>query len=165
MLIQKARCFGWRSYQNLSREWQQVLSLAPKKMCTDAARFLAGVKKNPNDVTSDDADHWAEIRLQEGLSHKYLNQAKGRFWKLLRECGMTDYRPLSNIQTEAYHTPLEQLPRPLKAEVEQLVKWKTAEFSIGRPKGAQIRGASRKNPRESMPTRWLRHQHPGTVGI
>lgn len=141
-LIQKARAAGWRPYQTLSEEWQQILAVAPKNKCTDIVRSLALLRKSPREVTSDDVDAWCENALGRGLRSIKVNRKRGAFWRLLRECGMTDYKPLSAIRAQVYKVPFEQLPQQLRMDVEQLIKWKTAEFQLGRLRGEQIRAVT-----------------------
>jgi integrase len=150
ILIQMALKEGWRPYQNLSQDWLRVLALASRRKCTDPVRFLSIAKTNPRDVTPEDVENWAQIRLQEGASRKVVSLKKARLWNLLKECGITDHTPLSNIRAQAYCVPFQQFPQELRLEVERMLKWKTADFSIGRPKGGQIRQETASTIRKNI---------------
>lgn len=139
VLIRLAGEFGWRPGQSAPKEWQQVLALAPKSKCTDVARYLALVKETPGDVTAEDVESWAELRLQQGVSYPVVTNKKGRFWRLLMECNCKERVPASIKRVRSYRIPLGQFPQQLRTEVERLLKWKTADFSPDRPKGGQIR--------------------------
>lgn len=139
ILIQKARSFGWFPGQNLPAEWQQLSALAHKRKCTDAVHYLAQVRKSPKDVTVEDVDCWVEVRLQEGISYELLRDKKGRFWRLLRDSGWTSHVPASIRRVRNYGLSFGEFPQELMNEVDRLLRWKTAEFSPDRPKGAQIR--------------------------
>jgi len=150
MLTGLARQHGWRPNQTAPKEWQQVLALAPGKKCTDIARYLAQIKKTPSDVTIEDVESWAELRLEEGVSYNVVTAKKGLFWRLLRECGSNDNLPLSITKLTQYGIPFGQFPQPLRTQVEGLLKWKTAEFSLDRPKKGQIRQVTADKIREKV---------------
>ena len=150
ILIYRARALGWRPCQGLPEAWQQVLALAPKRKCTDTAQSFAVIMKSPRDITAEDVDNWVETQIQQGVSHKVAAQKRCAFWQLLRECGMTDYRPLSSIRADEYGATFGQLPLSLRTEVDELLRWKTAEFAIDRPKGVQIRQSTADKIREKV---------------
>ena len=72
ILIKMARKFGWRPGQAAPKEWQQILALAPGKKCTDIARYLSQIKKTPGDVTIEDVESWAELRLLEPMKRSTI---------------------------------------------------------------------------------------------
>jgi hypothetical protein len=150
MLIGLARQYGWRPDQTAPKEWQQVLALASRKKCTDIARYLAQVKKTPNDVTIEDVEYWADLRLQEGVSYTLVRAKKGLFWRLLMESGCNDNLPVSITRVAHYGVPLDQFPQQLRNQVEGLLKWKTAEFSPDRLRGCQIRQVTADKIRENV---------------
>ena len=112
ILIGSARQFGWRPNQTAPKEWQQVLALAPGRKCTDIARYLSQTKKSPGDVTIEDVESWADLRLHEGVSYSGVSDKKGLFWRLLRECNCNRNLPLSITKVTQYGILLASFPSP-----------------------------------------------------
>lgn len=145
ILLKHARDFGWKpASEVIPEEWQRVLLLAAKKECKDLARFLAGRRKTPKEVTIEDVDRWVELRTQQGLSNARAKRKMGLFWRLLRDCGATEQIPMCILREKHYRLPLDQFPPDLKREFLGLMKWKQAAFAIGRPKGGRLRDVTAK---------------------
>jgi integrase len=150
VLIQLARRQGWRPGQELPKEWQQVLALAPKRKCTDIVLYLALIRRTPNDVTVEDVDEWAEGRVQQGRSYRTTRGKKGRFWRILRDCGHSANIPAVVLRDRIYGIAFDQFPQQLRREVDALLKWKTADFCPDRPKGGKIRQVTAEMIREKV---------------
>lgn len=144
ILLQMAVALGWQPGHVITQEWQEVLAQAPARKCLDVARYFSRVKKSPRDVTANDVEAWAEGRLKEGASFTNVRTKRGQFWRLLKDFGCNNNLPPSVLRVRSYQIPFDQFPQQLKSEVEGLLKWKTADFSLDRPKGAQIRQITAK---------------------
>jgi len=102
------------------------------------------MRKAPKDVTIEDVDAWAETRVQHDHSFYSVRKEKTWFWRLLRDCGCTELTPLCILREKHYGLPIDQFPPGLKKEVLELLRWKRAEYSVGRPKGGRLREVSSK---------------------
>ncbi len=139
ILVDHARRSGWRPYRNLPQEWQRLLALAAKRRCSEVVRSVAVVRVTPHEVTLDDVDAWGETALSQGSSIRLVKEKKARFWRLLKDCQLTDQQPLSFIRAQPYRVPFDRLPPQLRSELQRILDWKTANFQLGRPKGGKIR--------------------------
>ena len=145
ILLNCAREFGWLPpNQVIPEEWQSVLALSTEKQCEDLVRHLVGLRKTPRDVTIEDVDRWAQMRVQQGLSNGRATNKKAWFWRLLRDCRCTEQIPTCIVREKHYRVPLDQFPSNLKREVLGLLRWKTVEFAVGRPKGGRHRDVTSK---------------------
>jgi integrase len=139
LLLKRATEFGWEPSQAEQEEWRCVLALARERKCADLAKYLAGIRETPRDVTIEDVDGWVEICIQRRLSQEYSENKRTWFWRLLRDCGCTEQTPLCLLREKGYGIPLEQFPDLIKREVIELLRWKCAEYSAKRPKGGRHR--------------------------
>jgi integrase len=146
-LLKNAKELGWRPTAAVPEEWRGVLALTADRKCVEIAEYFARTRKMPRDVTIEDADLWAQNTIQQGHSYVWTNRKKIRFWRLLRDCGCTEQAPTCLFREKQFGVPFEQFPPGLKSEVLELLKWKTDEFVINRPKGGRIREITAKNLR------------------
>jgi integrase len=144
LLLKSAGEFGWEP-KPVQEEWRSVLALAQERKCADLAKYLAGIRETPRDVTIEDVDGWVEICIQKRLSQEYSENKRTWFWRLLRDCDSTDQTPLCLIREKNYGVPLEQFPEGIRREVVELLRWKSAEYSAKRPKGGRHRAVTSTN--------------------
>jgi hypothetical protein len=148
ILINSARELGWRPNEAVPEEWRGVLALAAGKRCAEIVIYLARIRKMPKDVTIEDVDQWAQIRIQQGLSFDRARSKKTWFWRLLRDCGCTKQTPKCILREKNYGVPIKQFPLRLKKEVLELLRWKRAEYSLDRPKDGRHREVTSKRLRQ-----------------
>lgn len=148
ILLKSASEFGWKPDDAVPEQWRGVLALAGEKKCADVAKYLARIRKTPHEITIEDVDHWAYLRVQQGISYEEARRRKALFWRLLRDCGCTEQTPMCIVREKNYGVPLEQFPSGLKKEVLELLRWKQAEYSVDRPKGARHRPVTAKRLEE-----------------
>jgi hypothetical protein len=138
-LLKSATQFGWKPDESMPEEWRGVLALAEESSCADLAKYIAKMRKSPQEVTIEDVDGWVEICIQNRLSQEYSENKRTWFWRLLRDCGCTEQTPLCLLREKRYGIPLEQFPVGLGKEAAELIRWKGAEYSAKRPKGGRHR--------------------------
>ncbi len=148
ILLRKAEEFGWNPDEAFPEAWRGVLALAPEHKCADMTKHLARRRKTPADVTIEDIDGWVQMRTEQGRSYKYMQSKKTSFSRLLRICGYTELTPILLIREKGYGIPLDQLPPDLNRELAELLRWKQAVYSNGRPKDARHRKATARNLRQ-----------------
>lgn len=139
ILLKAARDLGWKPNEEVPEEWQGVLALAAEKKCADVVKYLAVIKRTPRDVREEDVDRWVQMKLQQGLSYEWIRGKETWFWRLLRDCGCTEQTPLSILREKDYGVPFDHLPPALKKELLELLRWKRAKYSVGRPKHGRHR--------------------------
>ena len=148
ILLAKAEESGWNPDDAFPEAWRGVLALAPENKCADIAKYLARVRKTPASVTIEDVDGWLQMKTEQGSAYKYMRSKKTSLCRLLRDCGCTELTPLSLIREKKYGIPLNQLPPDMSRELVELVRWKLALYSHGRPKDARHREATARNLRQ-----------------
>ena len=148
ILLAKAEEFGWNPDDAFPEAWRGVLGLASENNCADVAKYLARIRKTPADITTEDADGWVAMWVKQGANYLYSRTKKMRFWRLLRDCGLTQQTPVSLLREKGYGIPLNQLPPAIGNELSELLRWKQAAFSKGRPSDGRHRKATTKNLRQ-----------------
>src|SRR6266481_6581167 len=101
---------------------------------TGIAKHLAQMRKMPRDVTIEDVDGWVQMKVQQGASYRHARIKKTWFWRILLDGGYTKHTPDFILRGKDYGIPVGQLPPGLRAEVNELMRWKQAAYSSGRPK-------------------------------
>ncbi len=147
ILIKQAQARGWRPGDGLSEQWLSIVETAKKKRCGVLARSMAKLGKAPGEITAADVERWIADRVQQGCSFKYEKAKKRLFWRLLRDGAYHPEGTSFPLQAPRYGIPLDRLPRTLRNEISEILRWKTAEFSIDRPKNGQHRTVTSKNLR------------------
>ena len=139
-LLKYAKLLGWRPTVNVPPAWVTVRQNCIDKKCTNLVTYLMSKKKSPAQVTPEDVESWIAYHVGRGGSLKSSRNKKTDFWKIMASCGFGQV-----LLKERYSIPLRELPEPLKADVKELVRWKTADFEPGRSKKAKIREVTSRN--------------------
>lgn len=142
ILLSSAREFGWTPTHTVPAEWRAVLAVATEKGCDDLAKHLARLRKTPQEVTTEDIDHWVQRRVQAGFMFDWARSKETRIWRILRDCGHVQKLPERLLRQENYGVPLHQFPSALKRKVLELLNWKKVAYSTGRPKRGRHRDVS-----------------------
>jgi integrase len=146
ILLASAGEYGWRA-QDVPEAWRSVLEIAVEKKCDALVRHLARFIKTPADVSLGDVEQWVQQMGRQGRSHKDVQARSSRLLRILSDCGYGIQLPVRFFRLERYGIPLEQFPPSLKAEVDELLKWKQARFALDRPKDARLRPVTAKSLR------------------
>ena len=141
LLIRLADKHGWRR-PILSDNWMKVYALAQRRACARLALHLAQLRTDPREVTIEDVEKWGRDRVGDGIHHASQQKSSRRFWKVLHELDLLGVDPSMVIRQRGFGIPLRDFPPELKAEVEALLKWKTAAFAVDRPKGTRVRSVT-----------------------
>jgi hypothetical protein len=150
ILLNRAKECGWNTTMEHSAAWRPVLELAAEAKCKDVSNYLAKLKKTPRQVTVEDVERWAELRLQEGASYSRIKGQQTRFWRLLRHCGCMEDVPLTLLREKDYGVPLGTFVPQLQVEANELLRWKLQEYSIDRPSAARHRPVSSKKLQKEL---------------
>jgi integrase len=142
LLLECATELGWNPEASLPSAWLGIFSLAKEQGITELVRYIARIRKSPEEVTIEDTDRWIESMTSDGHCYEYSASKKTRFWRLLRDSGCTETIPKSLLREQKYGITLKNFPPGLRAEVLALLKWKQAAISIDRPKTGRVRAVT-----------------------
>jgi integrase len=156
IMLESATQFGWESTEEVPEAWRGVLAIAAERKCSGLAKYLAHLRKTPDEVLIEDVDQWVQLTSQQKFSYGRAKEKALWFWRVLRECGYSGQLPTSILREKGYGVPLAQFPLALNKEVVELLRWKQAEYAVDRPKGARIRPVTAKR---------LQHLISGLVGF
>lgn len=90
ILLKSAKSLGWKPCDSIPEAWRGVFALAADKRCATIVKYFARTKKMPRDVTIEDVDQHVHSQVEKGKSLTMARVNKGRFWRLLQDCGCTD---------------------------------------------------------------------------
>lgn len=142
ILLEHAKSRGWRPHSAVHESWRAVMEIAKVRRCSMIATDLMRIRTDPRDVTVDDVDNWLLTNTQKGRAYPYTHSKTTHFWRILRECGCTEQNPMCFVREQQYGIPLRMFPSRLKSEVTELLRWKSAEYSLDRPKNGRHRAIS-----------------------
>jgi Phage integrase family len=121
--------------------WENVLEHMPTgRKCHDIASYAISQEKKPLDFSDEDLKRWFEVRLAAGRGRTSLMVQKAFFRRQVFQRGLSAHFPLlSPPKSPNYAVPFQDLPEPMKSELDSLWRWKTEPISVGRPKNARVR--------------------------
>ena len=137
ILLQKLKEFGWVEYSpKVAAAWRDI-----SRLISDVhggpgiVRYAIRNDKLPADFSDDDLAGWAESMLRSGRTYSYVRAVKSRFRKRLFDKGfgpsLPNVRKPGNVKF--YGIRVSEFPEALRLQVIDLLRWKTANFSPGRP--------------------------------
>ena len=138
ILLRYAEKHGWKPGESVPEAWKEVLAHPNAAQCKRALSYFSRRCAEPPQVTIDQVEKWADEAVIKGLNYSRAQKERTGFWRFLYECKCNGQTPISLLRTGRSVT-LDQMPEVLRMELLSLLKWKQAEFSIGRPKGSRIR--------------------------
>ncbi|HWR36831.1 MAG TPA: tyrosine-type recombinase/integrase [Clostridia bacterium] len=150
MLLQAAEELGWQPFAHLPVEWQSVVNAGKKKKCLTLIKFLAQRKASPEDVRQEDLNCWIEQSVAQGKRFVTAQYQVNTAWRTLIACGYTKNAPFVFLRKKKYGVPLAEFPKPLKQQVEEVLRWKSAKFELDRPKRAKVRQVSAQSIQQSF---------------
>ena len=93
---------------------------------------------------------WREAAIRDGRQAGYTTDVKNRFKKAIYDAGLAASLPRLVFccrDEKFFGLPVSKFPEPLRSQVLELLRWKTAGFSPGRPRMAKVRPISAKQLR------------------
>ena len=108
------------------------------------AQFAISKGQHPSSFCETDLNAWAEWMERRGRQHRTVRMLKGNFRQAITSAGLEQLLPSLNCRPIAttYRIPTGDMPEPLRSEVIELLAWKTARFSKGRPQWTRHRPIS-----------------------
>ena len=140
MLIKKAEKLGWKYVEpELPEAWKALYAAAGKRGVGKYQRSFARQWPSPSNVSEDGLYDWVRFMVQRGGSYDENRKHARGLRKILVNAGFTSNLSEQKVQKPNYATSENELPAMLRQEIENLMKWKTAKFVLGRPTKARIR--------------------------
>ena len=104
--------------------WLPAMKLAQESHIIMFAEHFEANFDSPNDVTIEAVNERAEELVKMGLKRMSgARKAKYTFLHILRQCGYIDQQPVAAARDQDYGVRAEDLPYPLRSEVEELRAW------------------------------------------
>jgi integrase len=150
MLLGAAGELGWKPHARLSKEWQSVLDQAKKNECLTITKFLAQTKKSPEQIMSEDLERWIEASVKGGMRYATAATNVSKIWRTLVDCGYVKNVPIACFRQKNYGVHISKFPSPLKEEVAELKRWKSAEYEPERSNRARIRKVSAESVQQTF---------------
>jgi integrase len=143
ILFRKAKELGWSICSpQIMEAWEEMFSGVRKiKGCVGIVRYSLQMGKAPAQFTEADLADWAETNIRAGRRLHYIREVQRNFKKYIFERGLSSGLP--NLQFSAarrgYGIPMADFPQALRKQIIDLIAWKTARFSLGRPANSKHR--------------------------
>lgn len=147
ILLKAAKQLGWQPRQSQFLEaWKAIAdAMPPRSYCRGIIAYAIGHGKAPSQFCDDDLDAWGQMLLDNGRSYIYVTAVKGNFRRALVKSGFSARLPnlcCTSHKRSTYAVPLKCFPARLRAEVEELLKWKQNTYAEGRPRRQRLRHVS-----------------------
>jgi integrase len=145
ILLDRAEQLGWRKNSpEIENKWVEIRAhVSTAKSGSQIVHWAIAAGKSPADFTDGDLDLCAAEQTRLGRGFEYVRNLKARFRKSIVRAGLTNQLPkLSFGRRDCYGVPLSGFPELMRAQLKEVVAWKTAAFVTGRPRGARYRAVS-----------------------
>jgi len=145
ILINTAQALGWKGQDpKIERLWEPILLAIPnqgwKTTVASIPRYALQMGIAPAAFDESHLDGWADWMLKQGRNVSYVSKLKRMFRTFVFAHGLVTglNESLARWRT-TYRTTFEGLPESLRLEITQLLEWKIAKFSYGRPERSRHR--------------------------
>jgi hypothetical protein len=146
-LLNSAAELGWKPIEDVPQDWKPVMALAKKqKIKKNLVKYLTKLRPTPAEVTSQDVVRWSESKVEAGFSMPHISRTANWLWQTFHKLGVAG--PDAKHSPSKYRAPVDQFPSRMKSEVIELLRWKQADFSPGRPSDGQHRPVTAKALRD-----------------
>ena len=140
ILISRATDLGWEAGAPATpAAWSSLLSTVTEAGCEKVLRHLAKQGLSPATVQETDLYDWVRIEVKRGASYAKTQGRAGLMRRILVDAGFTSNLAVNKVRKTNYGIPLKMFPETLRAEVQEVLRWKQDRFVPSRPKNAQIR--------------------------
>src|SRR5258708_21892091 len=144
-LLAQAKRVGWSTSIEIPPVWAEVMDRRTNPVFKDLTKYVMARKSHPTLVTSDDVESWIFDYVKSGGSFTSAKILKSVFGKVLSSCGHNQLR-----RPDGVGIPFESFPDSLKAEVRELLNWKTAVYAKGRSKKQRVRQTTSRNAEKRL---------------
>lgn len=149
-LIKFARTLGWKPDEAIPEVWRPLMDHCKKVRARQLCKFLMGKRKHPSQIVEEDVDQWMATWVIGGGAYRTAKVQSARLWKALVTCGLREDVPAAIMQCEEYGIRVEDFPNDLKAQVEEILRWKQASWAKGRPRDGRHRPITAGNLRQAF---------------
>jgi integrase len=143
ILISRAMDQGWEaSALAIPAAWSSLVTTVAEAGCQKLLYYLAKRGFSPVAVQETDLSDWVQIEVKRGASYAKTQGRAARMRRILVEAGFTSNLDADKVQRINYGIPLKMFPETLRAEVQEVLRWKQDRFVPSRHKNAQIRAVT-----------------------
>jgi integrase len=143
ILISRAMDLGWAAEAPAApAAWSSLLSTVTEAGCEKLLRHLAKQELSPATVQETDLYDWVQIEVKRGASYAKTRGRAALMRRIIVEAGFTSNLAVNKVRKNNYGIPLRMFPETLRAEVQDVLRWKQDRFVPSRPKNAQIRAVT-----------------------
>jgi hypothetical protein len=146
MLVVEARQFGWVSLRpDVTKEWEKIRQCVWSRQfnATQIVNYAVSIGKTPGLFAEKDLKEWQDLKAAQGMSARYPRDVAALFRNRIFKAGLGTQLPnLSRPRYLGYGVPLGKIPRQLRTQIEELLKWKTDEVSDDRNRHGRLRPIS-----------------------
>jgi hypothetical protein len=156
ILVKNATKLGWTERNpELELLWSPLLQAIPRRdwrsRIISIPRYALQMGVAPLAFDESHLDNWADWLLKQGRTLSYVSHLKRTFRTFVSQnrfsTGLSE--PPAGWR-KTYGTPFETLPDSLRLEIAQLLEWKVAKFSHGRPERCKHRPVTARNFRDML---------------
>jgi len=146
-LLRHAEKLGWISSDaEVISAWKPIVAALKRAghVPSSLVRFAIVNGKKPAAFSDADLQNWGETMIHRGRQYKTTRMAKSRFRKAVLDAGLERLLPNVNLHPQPcdYGIRTADMPEPLRSEVLELLRWKTARYAKGRPQHGHLRPVS-----------------------
>jgi integrase len=142
ILLKSAVALGWQPSTVVPQAWRPVMDLAKTARSRELVTHLAGKCSTPREANEDEVSRWSQAKISGGVSIFSTAKAAVWLWRVIRNLDLAGDG--ARISKSHYGIPVSKFPQKLKSEVTELLRWKQAIFSPGRPQDGQHRAVTAK---------------------
>lgn len=130
VLIKVADELGWSMpHPEIPAPWRAIYSVARTRKCGSVVRYAIEHSIEPAAFGDEELERWANAAMAAGLSYSRSKVVKHVFRKAVFAAGLNTLMPgLSRRLRSTYGIPLRHFPPALRTEVEEMMRFKQAEF-------------------------------------
>jgi integrase len=146
MLLNAARTLGWTpTVAPILPSWEPVAKAMRESATKMLIRHLAKKGYEPSAVQESDLAEWTNARVKNGWSYGYSKSSANELRKHLIQNGLNSRLSAKRVAKPNYGIRLDQMPKQLRSEIEDVLRWKQDTFVAGRPAKAHVRAISANN--------------------
>jgi integrase len=142
---------GWSSpLFTIPPDWSDLEPQIIRALCQGLVLHLVRIGRRPDTVHEDDLKAWVEKEVRQGRSWGNAHRKAGSLRRMIVKAGYVSDLSVKKTRRNDYGIAFDRFPEPLKAEVQDVLRWKQDRYVPARPKGAKVRAVTAQNIRRSF---------------
>jgi integrase len=139
LLIRAAGELGRAVRPEIPVSWQAIYKAVRARKCGKVVAYAVENSLEPGAFGDTELEQWAQAATAAGLSYSRSKVIRHLFRKAVFDAGLNTVMPaLSRRQRSTYGIPVRDFPPALRAEVEEMMRFKQADF-VAEAKGKRTK--------------------------